>query len=349
MWRQFLSIGIVVLSVVIAACEPQHTVVDFGGSTMGTSYTVKLVDPPDSLDRERVQSEVASTLARIDDAMSTYKEDSELSRINRYRDTQEPISLSPELTEVLAEARRIHRLSGGAYDVTIGPLVNLWGFGPERGEGVPARAAIDKARTRVGFDKLELDVEHQRLRKRDPDVYIDLSSIAKGYAVDQAARALEAMDIANYMIELGGELRLEGINPEGGFWRIAVEKPESETLRNVHRVLQLSGVSMATSGDYRNFLEEGGRRYTHTIDPQTGGSVRHGLASVTVVAPQCMTADAWATALMVLGLEKGYQLAKSQKLAAFFIIRTDDGFEERQTVAFEQYMDPVDLQNPDIR
>lgn len=302
---------------------------------MGTTYTVKLIaeSPLDEAETERLAGAVFAAIDAVNNKMSTYKDDSELSRFNQLR-SDEPFPVSAETLKVLVEAQRIGALSGGAYDVTVGPLVNLWGFGPETRANDISDDAIDAARASVGWDKIEIDAASSTIRKLHPDVYVDLSSIAKGYGSDQAGEALAAAGYARYMVELGGEVRASGRNLAGEPWRIAIERP-IENERAIERVVPLDDLSMATSGDYRNYYDAGGERISHTIDPRTGRPVRGRVAAVSVVDPSCMTADGWATALTALGEEEGIALAERENLPVLFQLRQGDGtFEQKPTSAF---------------
>lgn len=308
----------------------------FTGGTMGTSYTVKAVpSAANGPDMDAVAEAIRAALEDVNAKMSTYRPDSELSRFNSLQST-EPFPVSAETIAVFALAHEVSERSGGAFDVTVGPLVNLWGFGPEeRGERPPTDDLVAALRERVGYRNVVADPESNTLRKTRPDIYCDLSAIAKGYGVDQAARALEAAGVTDYMVEVGGEVRTRGLNAHGNPWRIGIERPDTAD-RTVELVVPLRDKSLATSGDYRNYYEEDGVRLSHTIDPRTGRPIRHALASVTVIADDCAVADAYATALMVLGPEQGMALAKQLNLAAFFILRTPEGtHEERSTPTFD--------------
>ncbi len=315
------------------SCCPAKTIV-FRGRTMGTGYTVKLGPAPATLDEKSLAERIDQALEVVNARMSTYKPDSELSRFNASRGT-DWFDVSSSTAEVIAEAIRIGRLTYGAFDVTIGPLVRLWNFGAGRKEvdDPPTDEQIDLQRTVMGFEKLEVRLDPPSVRKTDPAIEIDLSGIAKGYAVDRVADLLEASDCENYMVEVGGEIRAKGKNFQGTPWRIAIEKPDAGA-RVVHEVLELRDGGMATSGDYRNYFEKDGVRYSHLLDPRTGRPIRHRLASVTVLATTCAEADAWATALMVLGSEEGLKTAERENVAVAFLIRQDDQFIERQTTEF---------------
>ena len=324
----------------LSACEsgtPQRALTELQGATMGTSYTVKIVALPAELKPEQIQAEIDAILEKINRQMSTYLDDSELSQFNRNQAT-DWIDASQELAGVLRQAQRASALTNGAFDITVGPLVNLWGFGPSPGDDqVPSEQDIREARNRVGYRGLQVRSSPAAIRKGRPDLYVDLSAIAKGYAVDAVAGHLQALQIHDYMVEIGGEVQAKGRNARDTFWRIAIEKPSSGS-RSLHTVIELDNVGIATSGVYRNYFEQEGRRYSHTIDPRTGRPVTHKLASVTVANPSTMHADVMATALMVLGPEAGYRFAEQHKLAAFFIINSENGFYDKATTAFRQYL-----------
>ena len=308
----------------------------FTGATMGTTYLVKIVPPDDYSDalNTELAEQIAATLELIDALMSTYRPDSELSRFNASR-SLEPFSISKETAEVFACAEAVSRATNGALDVTVGPLVNAWGFGPEVRSGVPGDAEIDALRKRVGYEKLVLDLERNTIRKTIPDLYCDLSAVAKGYAVDRIAELLEAMG-HDYFVEVGGEVRARGVDNAGRpLWTAGIEQPIPDR-RVVHRIVPMPEGALATSGDYRNFYEENGERISHTIDPRTGRPVRHPPGSVSVLDARCAVADAYATALVVLGPEAGYALAVRLDLPALFLLVNEDGsIEERMTPAFE--------------
>jgi thiamine biosynthesis lipoprotein len=237
---------------------------------------------------------------------------------------------------VFAAAREIASASDGAYDVTVAPLVNAWGFGPQVGAVIPPLDVLEEALGRVGEQAVELDYEQLRMRKQRL-LELDFSSIAKGYAVDVVANWLTARGIEHFMVEIGGELRLAGSSPRGTPWRIAVEQPEASR-REIATTLELGAGSMATSGDYRNFFEVDGVRYSHAIDARTGWPVRHELVSVTVVHQSAMIADAWATALIVLGREQALRAALDNHLAVYLISRSDAGFIEEKSAAMAPYL-----------
>ena len=276
---------------------------------------------------------VDDLLEEINDQMSTYREDSELSRFNRH-DSTEWFPVSSETEYTVALALSIAADSDGAFDPTVGPLVRLWGFGPgPRTSDVPSDEVVAEALSRVGYDMVETRDDPPALRKLDPGVELDLSAIAKGFGVDRVAESLREGGVADFMVEIGGEVRVSGERPDGSGWRIGVEAPASDE-RRAGWALSLTDSSLATSGDYRNYFEVDGQRYSHTIDPRTGRPVTHRLASVTIVADDCATADAWATTLMVLGPEAGLRWAEEREIAAWLLTHEGEGVSEAATSGF---------------
>jgi len=335
--RWLLSFTGLVLLCALSACGERHSPLQLSGQSMGTSWHVTVVPGAATPSAADLQQGIEAELEAVNRSMSTYREDSEISRFNA-TGIDQWFELSPELYTVLSAAMAIGWQSDGAYDVTVGPLVDLWGFGPP---GPVAAAPSDDAVTavleRVGQDHLRLDGEAQRLLKRRP-LSLDLSSIAKGYGVDRVAQWLGSQGVERYLVEVGGEMRLAGLSARGDPWRIAIERPESGD-RAVEQAIRLTDAGVATSGDYRNFFEVEGKRYSHSIDPRRGYPVAHDLVSVTVVHPSAMMADGWATALVVLGYEKAMAVAQEQGLAVYFIRRQDDAFVESHTPAFAPYLE----------
>jgi len=306
------------------------------GFTEGTSFHIKVSQLPDTLEIDGLKKDIDKLLNRIDHQMSTYIDDSELSLINK-NISSDWLPISQGLYEVIKEAQDISHLSNGAFDITVGPLVNLWGFGPAPDRATPpSDAEVQEQLKKIGFKHLSIKVEPTALQKSIPEIYIDLSAIAKGYAVDQVGYLLEQKGIDSYMVEIGGEIKLKGKNIDDKLWRIAIEKPAPEK-RAVEKILQLTDIGMATSGDYRNFFEVNGVRFSHTIDPKSGRPITHKLASVSVISSTTMRADALATAINVLGPELGFDLAEKNDIAAFLIIKNAQGFEEKATTAFSRY------------
>lgn len=306
------------------------------GPTMGTRYHVKYVAEPNTIPKQQVEQAVQQVLDDINARMSTYINNSELMQFNSAA-LEQPFSISEDIVELVSLSRQLSTLSEGAYDVTVGPLVNLWGFGPDhRPDKVPSVSDIESAFAKVGYDSVEVNKLQSQLTKHK-SVFVDLSSIAKGYAVDQVAKALEGLAISNYMVEVGGEIKAKGIKPNGQHWRIGVEQPEL-LAQTANVVVQINGQGVATSGDYRNYFEAEGKRYSHTIDPRTGYPITHRLASVTVIDSNVAKADGLSTMFMVLGPEKGLEIANQQNIAAYFIVKTEQHFKSMASDAFNQYI-----------
>jgi len=341
-----------------AGCE-RDPLVTFNGEIMGTTYTVKLLGPADADEMERG---VMETLVAVNQQMSTYLPDSALSRFNSVSSTDWH-AVPDDLIIVIKTAQEISKQSAGAFDVTVASLVELWGFGPDElqpaeleagavrpsevepanSDRVPKQSLRASVGENVGYDYLEYRLDPAALRKRRAGLRVDLSAIAKGYGVDAAADYLSAHGIENFLVEIGGEIRARGVNTSGQPWRIGIEKPNFSMNfvgGDIHRIVSLNNMSMATSGDYRNFFERDGVRYSHTFDPRANAPVQHALASVTVLHNSAMHADAWATALSVLGPQDGPMLAEKLELAALFLIRESDGLVEKTTSGFERLERP---------
>ena len=321
------------LSLSSCQSEPPGQVYEFIGLTMGTSWSVLINAEALPLSRQQLKAEFDAILNRVNKETSTYLPESELSRIND-TDGADWLTVSASLMHVLQAAQDISRSTQGAFDVTIGPLVNLWGFGPGQDLAVPGEEHIDAALRLVGYENLDLDPAASALKKAHGGIQIDLSAIAKGYGVDEIADYLDWLNLDNYLVEIGGEIRARGVNLDDITWQIGIEKPVAEQ-RAVQKIIKLESMAMATSGDYRNFFEQDGIRYSHTIDPRTGRPVTHDLASVTVLHPSAMLADAWATGLLVLGPDEGYTTALENGLATYFIVHDDEGLREKFTPGFK--------------
>lgn len=323
------------LLVLLAACAPTPRELAFSGNALGTSYSVKVIDRRGDLAAAGLPERVREVLDDLDRKLSTYKPDSELNRLNR-QPLGVPFAASKDLYQVLAIARRVYRMSEGAFDPTVRPLVDLWGFGPvDTGDRVPADSEIAALLERIGFDRIELGSGDQVIRRGD--VTLDLSAVAKGFIVDRLAEELVALGASDLMVEVGGEIRVRGRRADGGLWRIAVEAPRAGG-GAVERILELTDLGVATSGDYRNYFERDGVRYSHTLDPQSGRPVQHRLASVTVLAPTSAEADAVATALMVMGEERGLEFATAHELAVLLLVRQGDGFVEVASPRMAPYL-----------
>lgn len=321
--------------------QSRFEVQSYSGPTMGTQYNVSVVARLGEKQEPSLGLQFDKRLAEFNQLMSTYEPDSELSRFNE-SDSTEWFEVSGDTAEVVAYALELASETKGAYDPTVGPLVNLWGFGPgrKRNRSFPTDEQIEEASKFVGYQQVEVRLEPPALRKQNIEVYLDLSSIAKGDGVDAIARLLDSLEYEAYMVEIGGEVRTRGNKPSDEPWKIGIESPDPRR-RSLQKILKLSGESVATSGDYRNFFEQEGVRYSHTIDPRTGRPVLHNLATVSVLADNCREADALATALLVLGPKAGYDWAVEKKVAAYFISRSEAGPEVQRTAAWEELV-PAD-------
>ncbi|MEI8595011.1 FAD:protein FMN transferase [Photobacterium sp. Hal280] len=327
---------LLVMALVVSGCSEQRQLIHLTGSTMGTYYSIKLIEQEGLPSEVALQKEIDRRLELVNDQMSTYREDSELSQFNQHR-SSEPFEVSADTATVVQEAVRLAKLTDGALDVTVGPLVNLWSFGPEaRPDVVPTDEELDARRQEVGIEHLK--VEGNALVKDLPGLYVDLSSIAKGYGVDVVADYIASLGVNDYLVEIGGEIRLKGKNLEGVPWRIAIEKPTEDGSRSIQEVVEPGEMAVATSGDYRNYFEENGVRYSHLINPITGKPITNRVVSVTVMHPKCMTADALATAFSVMGEEKAIALANQENWPVLLIVSTDEGFKEYASDAFTTYM-----------
>lgn len=325
-------------ALLLSACDskPSAQVFKIHGNTMGTQYHISWVGTNQN-QSATLQKEVEARLIAINKSMSTYDPTSELSLLNQEvleKDKDGWTPISSDLAEVLNMSLNVWHTSQGGFDVTVGPLVNLWGFGPTaRAEHTPTNEEIAAKLAQVGSENIDLDVLLQRVRLKS-SLYIDLSAVAKGWAVDELAELIEQQGIESYMAEIGGEIRAQGLKANGQPWRIAIERPQYNLGQDIALVIELDRQGIATSGSYRNYFEEDGMRFSHTIDPKTGHPINHKLASVTVVHPSTGMADAWATAITVAGPEKGLQLAEDNQLAVFMLVGDGDSFKEVATSEF---------------
>jgi thiamine biosynthesis lipoprotein len=340
-----------VAALALAACDPGGPAVPagereraaageiaFSGPTMGTTWSVKLVprEPDPALAaRQAIDRAIRDRLVQLEGLMSTWDPDSELSRFNRWRRT-DPFPVSIDTFAVFRWAVDLAEQTSGALDVTVLPLVRAWGFGGPPGEAPPPdEATIGRLAAATGARHLELDPEGRWIRKRRPDVECDVSALEPGYVADRLADLLAERGLANFLIDVGGELVARGRNGRGVPWQVGLERAEA-TRQRVGRIVTLDNLAVATSGDYRNYREVNGKRITHIIDPRTARPIDHALAAVTVVDALGVRADALATALMVLGPEDGMRFARARDLAALFVVRTaGGGFEERATSRFD--------------
>lgn len=337
----FAFVALSLAGLVLAGCDllaEQNDQYILRGNTMGTSYTIKALHARGKVDQEALYNDIKATLDEANGRLSNWKEESEISRFNTSPSTNW-LEISSPFHEVLVEADHIHAQSDGRFDITLSPLIDMWGFGPADNESPPGEAEIANALAHVGqSDLLEVKDNPPSIRKRRGPVSITLGAIAKGYSADLIARSLEKHGISDYLVEIGGDLMAHGVNEYGVPWRIGIEKPD-EAGRSVQLIVSVENMGMATSGDYRNFFLDGdGRRMSHIIDPVTGMPVTHNLASVTVLAASGMKADGWATALLVLGEKDGRELAEKLDIPAYFITRDESGFATSSTSAFDALM-----------
>jgi len=335
-------LSVFLIAILVFSCEKAPVniePVEITGSTMGTTYSIKISDLPPQLTPHQLKSDIDRRLDDINQQMSTWQPDSILSRFNASTDLQW-FDIPQDTLTVISESKRVSEISSGAFDVTVGGLVDLWGFGKTDREGlIPNEQEIKKQINQVNFKKVRIRRDPPAIKKDNPEITLNLSAIAKGYGVDQVAELLKKKNMYNFLVEIGGEIITSGEKQPQKPWIIAIERPIIAK-RAIQKIILLKNRGLATSGDYRNYFEKEGKRYSHTIDPKTGRPIVHNLASVSVIHDSCMTADALATALMVMGPDKGYQLAVEKKLAIFMIIRTQKGFEEKTTLKFNRYFQP---------
>lgn len=322
----------VALATALTGCLFQERVEEFSGPTMGSTYSVKYVATSSAAPKERLLVETESTLEQFDRQLSTYRTDSDIAVFNALP-AGRCMPMPGTARELVLAGQQLSLESDGALDLTIGPLLDLWGFGPRgRQERAPSAEEIGKARQTVGHQHVR--VENEQLCK-DAAVQIDFNSIAAGYAVDLIAQRLEALGVESYLVEITGELKAKGRKPGDQPWRIAIEAPRINE-RVAQQVLELDGYGVSTSGDYRNYFEQDGKRYSHTLDPKTGAPIDHSLAAVTVVDPSTLRADGLSTLLMVLGPERGLAFAAEHRIAALFVVHEEQEFITTSTAAFDE-------------
>ncbi|WP_229145714.1 FAD:protein FMN transferase [Alcanivorax sp. 1008] len=322
------------MALLLSACRQPQQIHLLSGSTMGTTWSVKVVDLPENTTVPQLRADIELLLESINRQMSTYQPESDISRFNRAAAGTWQV-LPVDFWRVASYSLKLAQETGGAFDPTVGPLVNLWGFGPDPKRDHPPEAdKLAAVQARVGWAKVAMRAEDQALYQPG-GVYFDLSAVAKGYAVDKVADLLLGMGIDNMLVEIGGELRGHGRKPGGELWQVGVEKP-LPGVREVAHVVALRDLAIATSGDYRNYFEEGERHYSHILDPRTGYPAEHRVVSVSVLHERCADADALATALTVMGAEEGMIWAEDRKLAVLFMVKADQGVEQKMTTAFRR-------------
>ena len=321
----------------LAGCAADERPVQMGGAIFGTTWSLTYLGAPEEVSPSQVQSEINAAFALVNESMNHYDPSSLISEFNALP-AQMPIEVDWDFTYVLSAALELTDATRGAYDVSVSALSDLWGFGPEGPTQFPDASDIEMTRSQVGVAQLDWSSTTRTLSKRAPRLKLDFSSLAKGYAVDLGADALHDLDIPHFMLEVGGEVRVRGASPRGDAWRIAVERPEAGARRGIQTALTVKDTGIATSGDYRNFFEHQGQRYSHLIDPRTGYPIQHDVVSVTVVHGSAMMADAWATALTVLGSAEAMVLAEERGLAVYLLKRSGDKLEAFSSTAMAQWI-----------
>ncbi|MEM9050082.1 MAG: FAD:protein FMN transferase [Pseudomonadota bacterium] len=307
-----------VMPLALAACKFGTEVFRVSGSTMGTAYSVVALAASTRSTEEEVKAAIDAALTTVNRKMSNWDATSEISRFNAQTGTA-PVAVSPALAKVMQEAHSVHMASLARFDTTIGPLIELWGFGAPGVTPMPGEAEIAAALLRSGHAKT-LKVGATSLQKTHPQAQVYLAAIGKGYGADVVGEALKTLGISDFLVEIGGDLYASGRNPDGLPWQIGIETP-SALRRDVLQVIGVSDLGLASSGDYRSYIERDDRRYAHILDPRSGRPVTHNTASATVLAENAMLADAWATAMHTIGQEEGLALAEDLGLAVLFIAR----------------------------
>ncbi len=317
-------------SFVVSSCAREKSLeaIYINGPTMGTSYNITLVSPPESIQQASLKQNIDELLKAVNQEMSTYIVNSDIMQFNQ-KSSGASQKINDDFLQVLLLSQSISELTDGYFDITIGPLVELWGFGRNQKQQVPSAEAINEAKSRVGWQYLSIDSENKTIQKQRP-IWLDVSAVAKGKAVDKVAELLETKGVQHFLVEIGGEMRVKGFNRQQQLWRVGIEAP-SLLQKQAQQLVQFTDKAIATSGDYRNYFEENGKRFSHTIDPNTGMPIRHNIASVTVIADTAARADALATALNVLGEEAALALANKEQLAAYFIFYDDTQSEENSS------------------
>jgi thiamine biosynthesis lipoprotein len=300
---------------------------------MGTTYSITLINDENKIDKKQLEVEIEKVLKKVNMEMSTFIDKSEISKFNSSNSINW-FPVSKDFAKVVKNSLDISEQSNGAFDVTVGPLIELWGFGRKTSETIPSDKAIDLTSTYIGYEKLHTQKNPPALKKDMAKLQINLSAIAKGYGVDRVAEFLVSKGIVNYLVEIGGEIRAGG-NKYGKKWRIGIVIPD--TISKYDKIINISNISFATSGDYFNYFEKNGKRYSHTIDPKTKRPITHKLASVTVGYKTCMMADGYATTINVMGQKKGYEFALKKHLPVYMIIRGKSRFIIKMTPSFKQF------------
>lgn len=317
---------------------PTATATVLDGKTMGTFWRVSVIGV-DEAKAQALRAKVQAQLDADDRLLSTWKNDSALMRFN-HAATTDPWPVSEAMADIVTLSLRVGAKTHGAMDITVGPLVNLWGFGPDKQPvTTPDAKAIAAAKARTGLQHLQVINQSGRqfLQKDIPDLFVDLSTVGEGYAADHLARLMEQEGISRYLVSVGGALVSRGMNGEGKPWRVAIQKP-TDRENAVQAIVDINGHGISTSGSYRNYYELDGKRISHVIDPQTGQPITHKLVSVTVIAPTALEADGWDTGLMVLGPEKAQQVVREEGLAVYMIVKEGEGFKTWMSPQFRTFL-----------
>lgn len=325
----------------LASCGVDNRPVQLGGNIFGTTWSLSYLGAPDGVSPAQVKAEIEAAFAIVNHSMNHYDPGSLISTFNASA-VDAPIEVDWDFAYVLSAAMEVSAATGGAYDVSVSPLADVWGFGPAGPTHFPQQAEIKTALAKVGVSRLEWRSATRMLSKQTPGLKLDFSSLAKGYAVDLGADALEEMDVEGFMLEVGGEVRVRGHSPRGDAWRIAIERPEAGARGGIQAALLVSDTGIATSGDYRNYFEHQGRRYSHLLDPRTGYPIQHDVVSVTVVHGSAMMADAWATALTIVGAAEALALAEQQGLAIYVLKRSEESLEVIASSAMTRWLEEAD-------
>ncbi len=323
--RRALELLLFFILASLLGCAEKNNETLLTGKTMGTQYHISVITSPtkNQIDQAALQAEIDTLLDEINQQMSTYLPNSEISQFNQYKKI-DWFTVSEDFSYVVSSAQDVSRLTHGAFDITVAPLIGLWGFGVTSQLTPPTQQQISGVLKNIGYQQLDVRLSPPALRKLNKNLSIDLSAIAKGFAVDKITELLSHKNYANFLVEIGGEVRNRGLNQKGKPWKIGIEIP-GKNMGRVNKVLSISNMALATSGDYRNFYIKDGIRFSHTINPNTGKPITHKLSSVTVLHESTMLADAYATALMVLGSAKGKTFAKEKALKVNMIIRSNSG------------------------
>ena len=320
------NISIVILILLLTACfgKKEKKEILIQGKTMGTTFHIKVIT---SKNTANLENKINQRLKQINKSMSTYDKTSEISQFNKISDTYTRFSITDDFLKVMTAAKNLHKLTNGAWDGTIDPLINLWGFGRiKQKAGLPCSEEIKALLPRIGFQYIEIS-QKGFLRKKHPDISLDLASIAKGYGVDAIADLIAEYGIKDFLVEIGGEIYASGVRLDRKYWRIGINRPKTDAAFNdVYKVACLYNKAFATSGDYRRYFNKNGKRYSHILDPKTGYAVSNMVVSATVIADNCTFADGLATALMVMGHKKGIELVNNiDNTECLIIVEQPDG------------------------